>query len=73
MEKALPLPSHQPEYRAGRSHADFLMNLKIPTQLLKAALVKAWEAVQPLCLPLLDPILTMANEKYRQDSWNYKM
>ena len=30
LEKALPLPSREPDYRADRSHTDFLMNLKLP-------------------------------------------
>jgi lipoate-protein ligase A len=73
MEKVLPLPSHQPEYRAGRSHADFLMNLKIPAQMLKPTLVKAWDAVEALPTVPLDQITTVAEQKYRQDSWNYKL
>jgi lipoate-protein ligase A len=71
MEKALPLPSHQPEYRVCRSHGDFLMNLKIPAQMLKAALTKAWEAKEPLTPPL-DEVTALAQEKYCQDWWNYK-
>jgi lipoate-protein ligase A len=73
MQKALPLPSHQPEYRASRSHADFLMNLKIPAQMLKSALAKAWEAVDPLFTAPLDQITAVADQKYRQDSWNSKL
>jgi len=72
MEKALPLPSHQPEYRVSRSHGDFLMNLKIPAQMLKAALTKAWEANEPLATVPLDEITALAGEKYGQDSWNYR-
>lgn len=72
MEKALPLPSHQPEYRAGRSHADFLMNLKVPAQMLKTALAKAWEAADPLPILPLDQIADLADKKYRQDSWNFR-
>jgi lipoate-protein ligase A len=72
IEKALPMPSHQPDYRASRSHADFLMNLKIPVQMLKGSLVKAWEAAEPLPTPPLEQITKLANAKYRHDSWNYK-
>jgi lipoate-protein ligase A len=72
IEKALPLPSHQPAYRSNRSHGDFLMNLKTPPHLLKAALVKAWEAAEPLSKLPLDQISLLATEKYRQDAWNQK-
>ncbi len=72
MEKTLPLPTRQPEYRVDRSHTDFLMNLKIPAHLLKAALAKAWEAAEPLRDIPLDQITLLAREKYQQDAWNYR-
>ena len=72
MEKALPLPSHQPDYRVNRSHTDFLLNLKIPAHLLKAALAKTWEATDALHDLPFDEIAHLSRERYRQDSWNYK-
>jgi len=72
MEKVLPLPSHQPDYRVNRCHSDFLMNLKVPAQLLKAALAKAWEAIDPLADLPLDEIAQLARNRYRQNAWNFK-
>jgi lipoate-protein ligase A len=72
MEKALPLPSHQPGYRINRSHEDFLMNLKVPANLLKAALKKAWDATGTLTEIPLDQISALARERYSQESWNLK-
>jgi lipoate-protein ligase A len=72
IEKVLPQPSHQPAYRMNRSHSDFLMNLKIPASLLKSALIKAWEANEPLTQLPLDQVTRLAAEKYHRDSWNYK-
>jgi lipoate-protein ligase A len=72
IEKALPLPSHQPEYRVNRSHSDFLMNLKVPSHLVKTALEKSWGADKPLPRIPMDEITELAERKYRQDSWNYK-
>lgn len=72
IEKALPFPSHQPDYRGNRSHGDFLMNLKVPAQMVKAALVKAWEAWEPLPELPLDQLAVLAGHKYRQESWNHK-
>lgn len=72
IEKALPPPSRQPEYRVNRSHTDFLVNLKVPAPVLKAALAKAWVADEPLLDLPLDQIVLLAREKYQQDSWNYK-
>ena len=70
--KVLPQPSHQPAYRMDRSHANFLMNLKVPAGVLKNALLKAWEADQVLSQIPLDQITRLAREKYAQDSWNFK-
>jgi lipoate-protein ligase A len=72
MEKTLPPPSYQPEYRLNRSHGDFLMNLKVPAQLLKNALTKAWDASEVLPEIPLDQIIQVAAQKYSQNSWNYK-
>ncbi len=72
IEKVLPFPSRQPDYRLNRSHMDFLMNLKIPSQLLKAALMKAWAALEYLTEVPLDRVSELAAAKYRQPSWNFK-
>lgn len=44
VEELLPLPSRQPAYRQSRSHADFLVNLELPAETVKAALRRAWKA-----------------------------
>ena len=72
MEHALPLPSKQPDYRLGRSHSDFLMNLKIPATILKAALQKTWSAGSPLPLIPFDQIARLAQDKYSRHDWNFK-
>ena len=72
MEKVLPLPSHQPDYRVNRSHSDFLMNLKVPAHLIKDALAKTWEATEPIPELPLEQIARMAIQKYQQHDWNFK-
>jgi lipoate-protein ligase A len=72
IEKTLPMPSHQPDYRANRSHQDFLMNLELPDHVLKSALIEAWGATYPLPhLPLAET-KALALEKYSQAEWNLK-
>ena len=44
----LRMPSLQPDYRASRSHDDFLVNLNLPADQVKAALQKAWNATEEL-------------------------
>jgi lipoate---protein ligase len=72
LEKVLPLPSRQPDYRLGRSHRDFLINLSIAPLLLKQALIRSWAADEPLPDVPLDRISSLAREKYSRDEWNFK-
>ncbi len=48
VEDYLELPGRQPDYRAHRSHTDFLMNLRVPAARVKEALKAAWSAGEPL-------------------------
>jgi lipoate---protein ligase len=72
VEKALRMPSKQPDYRLNRSHTDFLLNLRTPVHLLKAALSAAWGATQPAATIPLERIGALAREKYGLDEWNFK-
>jgi lipoate---protein ligase len=72
VEQALPLPSRQPDYRANRSHADFLTNLNLPAPTVSAALIKTWDATAPLDPIPLDQITLLAREKYSLDEWNLR-
>jgi lipoate-protein ligase A len=72
LEKILPLPSHQPDYRLNRSHSDFLVNLNLPDYTLKAALSSAWNATTPLDQIPFDLITFLVREKYALDEWNLK-
>ncbi len=72
VEKTLPLPSRQPGYRAGRSHADFLMNAKVRIDVLKSALSRAWDADLPLDEIPFDRTKALVRTKYAADEWNLK-
>jgi lipoate---protein ligase len=72
VEKTLPAPSRQPDYRLNRSHSDFLMNLRLPAAHLKAALARAWNAIEPLAHLPMDQIQQLARDKYTSDAWNLK-
>jgi lipoate-protein ligase A len=72
LEKILPRPSHQPDYRLNRSHSDFLVNLNLPDHALKAALCRTWNATAPLDRIPFDQITFLAREKYALDEWNLK-
>jgi lipoate-protein ligase A len=72
IEQLLLMPSLQPEYRAKRSHLDFVTNLNLPAEKIKAALADAWQAQDELPNPPLAKIETLAREKYSTREWNYK-
>jgi lipoate---protein ligase len=72
IEKALPLPSRRPSYRANRSHADFLTNLCTSPDVIKAALLKIWDAYEPFQENPINRIARLAREKYALEGWNLK-
>jgi lipoate-protein ligase A len=68
----LAAPPRQPDYRAGRSHLDFVANLPIGAALLRRALIAAWGANEPLVdwpHALTDQLVA---EKYAMRDWNYR-
>lgn len=72
VEKSLPFPSKQPDYRLGRSHVDFLLNLKVSANLIKDALRKTWNATDLLSQLPTEQITRLAGEKYSRPEWNFK-
>ena len=64
----LRMPSKQPDYREGRNHADFLTNLNISAEKVKAALQKAWDAASRLTNPPLERITALARRNTRPTS-----
>ena len=72
ISELLLMPSLQPDYRASRSHADFLTNLNLSTEKIKAALAKEWNATEELENPLRKEISQLAREKYSTREWSFK-
>jgi lipoate-protein ligase A len=70
MGKFLPMPSRQPEYRQGRPHGLFLMNLPASADAVKSALRKAWSTRRTL--EVLPDYQRLIAEKYSQDAWNLR-
>jgi lipoate-protein ligase A len=68
----LPMPSLQPDYRASRSHEEFVTNLNLPAEKVKAALAREWNAAEELKNPPLEEIAKLAREKYATREWNFK-
>jgi lipoate-protein ligase A len=72
IEKALRMPSRQPDYRHNRSHSEFLANLNLPPAVLKSALQKAWSAKTPLSNIPSEKIRELTRQKYATKEWNLK-
>jgi lipoate-protein ligase A len=72
VEKALPFPSREPDYRLGRSHSDFLLNLKVPCELIKDTLRQSWNATPSLPQFPAERIALLVREKYSRPEWNHK-
>jgi lipoate---protein ligase len=70
VSRLLAKPSKEPDYRVGREHGNFLMNLNVDAACIKNALREAWNtAEETSSLPDIKQLLT---EKYSRDEWNLK-
>lgn len=66
----LNMPSLQPDYRDGRSHEQFVMNLNLPAETVKQAVAAVWQAVETTQqTPRISAELL---QKYNSPEWNRK-
>jgi lipoate-protein ligase A len=72
IERALRMPSKEPDYRTGRSHRDFLVNLNLAAETVKAALAQAWGVRELLRELPRERIRALAVDKYSKHDWNWK-
>jgi lipoate---protein ligase len=68
-ERYLKLPPRQPDYRAARSHRDFLANLPDEPERLIDCLCRAWSAHDPAEEWPTDEVRRLVAEKYAQRDW----
>jgi lipoate-protein ligase A len=66
----LTMPSRQPDYRQGRNHQQFMMNLEAPATAIKAALREMWLAKEVLAT--VPDFTALLDEKYSAQQWNLK-
>jgi lipoate-protein ligase A len=69
MERYLKHPPRQPEYRRGRSHADFLVNLSADADKLMAALQSVWPADREASVWPTGMVKQLVEEKYASAEW----
>ncbi len=72
VSETLRMPSKQPDYRKRRKHAEFLTNLNMPAEKVKAVLQKTWDANSPLKNPPMGKAAVLGRDKYATPEWNQK-
>jgi lipoate-protein ligase A len=72
INEVLRMPSQQPDYRKGRGHTGFLVNLAVPAARLKTTLGKAWNAAEGSPDSPDQETRRLAAEKYSTAKWNFK-
>ena len=68
----LRMPTQQPDYRACRTHGQFITNLNLSNEKLKAALCAAWGVSEQTKEIPESEIRKLVAEKYSRDEWNLK-
>jgi lipoate-protein ligase A len=72
IERLLPIPSIQPGYRHGRSHADFLTNLHVAPGDVIRVLRRCWNATAAAAPPPLDRVRRLARDRYEDPLWTHR-
>jgi lipoate-protein ligase A len=72
IERVLRMPSKQPQYRAARTHDEFITNIWASRDSIKAVLCKSWNAHAVLQNAPHQRIADLARDKYQSDGWNFK-
>jgi len=70
IERLLRMPPRQPDYRRGRSHASFLMNIPISAAKLRAAVCQGFGAHEPLVDWPKDRTAGLVASRHSQNAWN---
>ncbi|MCS7090276.1 MAG: biotin/lipoate A/B protein ligase family protein [Verrucomicrobiota bacterium] len=69
MTAVLPIPSRQPDYRQGRSHAEFLTALPLRSDQVRQALIEAWNAFEAAPPPPISWVEQLIQSKYGRPEW----
>lgn len=68
----LKLPERQPEYREGRTHGDFVMNLPANSEALQGMLRESWGAVEGTITLPVESVTELVAEKYSREEWVFR-
>lgn len=72
IEKCLRTPPRQPEYRRGRGHGEFVMNLPLSRERLVDAVATAFPVARATEEVPLSRVDELVAERFSKDAWNYE-
>ena len=72
IDALLPIPSIEPEYRAGRRHDDFVRNVAATPDALRSALSAEWDARETLTEVPHDQVQQLLQEHYLNEEWVFR-
>lgn len=73
VQQILLTPPRQPDYRVGRSHAEFVMNLPVFREELVTAIRQAWACDPPLATWPAERVANLVAEKYGRADWHRRL
>ncbi len=68
--QCLGSPARQPEYRAGRDHDDFVVNLPLDAATIRQALITTFGAHEPVDAWPRDLVTHLVRDRYSQEKWS---
>jgi lipoate---protein ligase len=72
IEECLRFPPRVPEYRDGRAHQDFVMNLPLSRQTLVETVHRAWPAIESTAEWPRQRVAQLVEERFARESWNFE-
>ena len=72
LSRCLAAPTRQPDYRLGRSHQDFVVNIPLSSALLREILCSTWHAELADCsAAILDETVRIRDLRYTSTDWQH--
>jgi len=72
MERTLPLPPRQPDYRESRPHTEFVRNTGAEMPALREALQECWRPEGRFSDLTLEAVEELARVKYEDPAWTFR-
>jgi lipoate-protein ligase A len=70
--RCLRTAPRQPAYRQQRDHADFLVNLPLPAEVIRRQLIAQFATTEPLLAWPRDRVASLRQARYDCEAWNFR-